>query len=173
MNICSVQFQGYTRGFSAGWPENVIELNRRSQLLSYYLESFETRPPALVLPLDTQIFPNKLEWTGPVFGICPLILQSQLFTDISVTLAEAVRKENEYVLINIVSRNERWAWEARAGLQSRLWNQIVVWPWTCHFSYPAFIFLVWKIEGVKPGTLCASLQCCCPVIQQSYSYSVG
>lgn len=93
MNIQSVKFQGYTGGFSAGCPENVIELNKRSQLLSYYLESFETGLPALVLPLDTQIFPNSLEWTGPEFGICPLILQSQLLTDISVTLVEDVRTD--------------------------------------------------------------------------------
>ena len=54
------------------------------------LESFETGLPALVLPLDLQIFPNSLRWTGPVFGICPLALQSQFLIGISTTLAEAI-----------------------------------------------------------------------------------
>lgn len=81
------------------------------------LESFEAGLPGSVFPLDTQIFPNILRRTVPVFGICPSALQSHLLADLSVTLADAVgmRLGRKQICLRKSSGNELQTGKLEAG----------------------------------------------------------
>lgn len=107
-----------------------------------------------------------MRWTVPAFAVCPQALQSQLLTDIPMTLAEVVWTDfgRKQICLGRNSGSEHQAGKPEVGSCPGCGT---TWCWdlgqVATLTLPSSLWF----GGVKPRNLKASVQCRCPVTLRS------